>query len=141
MSLKAKNVISGTYGTVWLNGNEMFEIKSFQAKDEYQKEEVLGVGKMHKSYKITSVEGKGSLAIHKVTSQQIRNIGKQVREGKTPTFTIIAKLADPDALGSERIAFNNVVFDDLTLFDFEVGQLGSVEMPFTYEDYELLDTI
>ena len=97
MSLKAKNVISGTYGTVWLNGNEMFEIKSFQAKDEYQKEEVLGVGKMHKSYKITSVEGKGSLAIHKVTSQQIRNIGKQVREGKTPTFTIIAKLADPDA--------------------------------------------
>lgn len=141
MSLKAKNVISGTYGTVWLDGNEMFEIKSFQAKDEYQKEEVLGVGKMHKSYKITSVDGKGSVSIHKVTSQQIRNIGRQVREGKTPTFTIIAKLADPDAWGSERIAFKNVVFDDLTLFDFEVGQLGSVEMPFTYEDYDLLDLI
>ena len=42
---------------------------------------------------------------------------------------------------SERIAFKNVVFDDLTLFDFEVGQLGSVEMPFTYEDYDLLDLI
>ena len=34
MSLKAKNVISGTYGSVWLDGDEMFEIKSFQAKDE-----------------------------------------------------------------------------------------------------------
>ena len=139
--LKAKNVINGTYGTVWLEGVEVFEIKSFQAKDEYQKEEILGVGKMHKSYKITSVDGKGSLSVHKVNSRQIKNIGKQVREGKTPTFTVIAKLADPDALGSERISFNNVVFDDLTLFDFEVGQLGSVEMPFTYEDYELLDTI
>ena len=141
MSLKAKNVISGTYGSVWLDGDEMFEIKSFQAKDEYQKEEILSAGKMHKSYKITSVDGKGSVSIHKVTSQQIRNLGRQVREGKTPTFTIIAKLADPDAWGSERIAFKNVVFDDLTLFDFEVGQLGSVEMPFTYEDYDLLDLI
>ena len=96
---------------------------------------------MHKSSKITSVDGKGSVSIHKVTSQQIRNLGRRVREGKTPTFTIIAKLADPDAWGSERIAFKNVVFDDLTLFDFEVGQLGSVEMPFTYEDYDLLDLI
>ena len=126
---------------MWLDGDEMFEIKSFQAKDEYQKEEILSAGKMHKSYKITSVDGKGSVSIHKVTSQQIRNLGRQVREGKTPTFTIIAKLADPDAWGSERIAFKNVVFDDLTLFDFEVGQLGSVEMPFTYEDYDLLDLI
>lgn len=141
MSLKAKNVISGTHGTVWLDGEEIFEIKSFQAKDEYQKEEVLSVGKMNKSYKIVSVDGKGSLSVHKVNSRQIRNIGKQVREGKTPTFTIVAKLADPDSLGSERIAFKNVVFDDLTLFDFEVGQLGSVEMPFTYENYDLLDLI
>ena len=91
MSLKAKNVINGTYGTVWLEGEEVFEIKSFQAKDEYQKEEILGVGKMHKSYKITSVDGKGSLSVHKVNSRQIKNIGKQVREGKTPTFTVIAK--------------------------------------------------
>ena len=141
MSLKAKNVISGTYGSVWLDGDEMFEIKSFQAKDEYQKEEVKVAGKMATGTKYMGYSGKGSLALHKVNSRMIKAIGQQIKEGKEPRFTIIGKLADPDAEGVERIAINNVSFDDLTLFDFEVGALGQTECPFTFTDYDFLDLI
>ena len=141
MAFDAKRVINGTWGTVWLDGEEIAEIKSFQAKDEFEKEGVPQCGKMSKGYKITAVEGKGSMSFHKVNSRMAKKIGRQVREGKTPTFTLISKLADPDAYGYERISYKGVVFDDLTLADFEAQTLGSVETPFTYEDYRFLDEI
>ena len=141
MALEAKRIMNGTWGTVWFEDDEMVEIKSFQAKDEYNKEEVSRVGSMSKGYKITAVDGKGSLSVNKVNSRIAKKIGKTAREGKTPTFTIIGKLDDPDAYGAERILLKGVIFDDLTLMDWEAGTLGSSEHPFTYEDYEYLDMV
>lgn len=137
-----RNVINGTHGGVWFEDEKLQEVKSFQAKDEYKKEEVQRCGTMNIGYKIVAVDGKGSITINKINSKFIRKIGNEVRiNGKTPTFTLIGGLADPDSLGSERIAFYNVVFDDLTLFDFEVAKPGEIELPFTYEYYDLLDLI
>lgn len=139
--MDTSKVINGTWGSLILDGDEITEITAFQAKDEYQKEEVPRVGTMSKGYKISSVDGKGSATMNKVDSKMGRKIGKQVREGKTPKFTLIGGLVDPDAYGAERIAFYGVIFDDLTLMDWETGQFGKVECPFTYEGYEYLDMI
>ena len=38
-------------------------------------------------------------------------------------------------------AIKNVSFDDLTLFDFEVGAVGSCECPFSFTDMECIDLI
>ena len=138
---EAKRIINGTFGTVEIDGEDIMEVVAFQAKDEYGKEGVPQCGVINKGYKITSVEGKGSIKVNKINSRMIRKIGKNIREGKTPTFTLTGTLADPDAFGSEKIAFTGVMFDDLTLFDFENSVLGTVEMPFTYEDFMLLDLI
>lgn len=139
---KAVNVINGTHGKVFCDDDEVMQLKAFQAKDEYKKEEVQCCGKMSIGYKVVAVDGKGSLKTNKVDSMLIKKLALRVRkDGKTPTFTLVGSLADPDALGAERIAFYNVVFDDLTLFDFEHAKTGEIEAPFTYEDYDLLDTI
>lgn len=119
----------------------MAEVKAFQAKLEFQKEEVKIAGKMATGTKYMGYSGKGSLTLHKVNSRMIKAIGQQIKEGKEPRFTIIGKLADPDSDGVERIAINNVSFDDLTLFDFEVGALGQTECPFTFDDWNVLDSI
>ena len=103
--------------------------------------EVKVAGKMATGTKYMGYSGKGSLALHKVNSRMIKAIGQQIKEGKEPRFTIIGKLADPDSDGVERIAINNVSFDDLTLFDFEVGALGQTECPFTFTDWDVLDSI
>lgn len=138
---EAKRVINGTFGSVEMDGEDVMEVVAFQAKDEYSKEAISQVGVMSKGYKITGVEGKGSMKVNKINSRMIKKIGRQVREGKTPTLTLTGTLADPDAFGSEKIAFTDVIVDDLTLFDFENGTLGTVEIPFTYGDYILLDLI
>ena len=141
MAIDERKIINGTHGTVFLDGEEVAEVKAFQAKLEFQKEEVKIAGKMATGTKYMGYSGKGSLALHKVNSRMIKAIGNQIKEGKEPRFTVIGKLADPDSDGVERIAINNVSFDDLTLFDFEVGALGQAECPFTFTDYDFLDLI
>ena len=141
MALDTRKVINGTHGSLWINDQEISEVKSFQVKAEFQKEEVKIAGQMATDTKYMGYSVKGSLSLHKVNSRMIRFISDSIKAGKEPRFTLIGKLADPDSDGVERIALNNVSFDDLTLFDFEVGALGQVECPFTFDDYNFLDLI
>ena len=46
MAIDERKIINGAFGTVFLDGEEVAEIKSFQAKLEFQKEEVKVAGKM-----------------------------------------------------------------------------------------------
>ena len=139
--LDATKVINGTYGQVFLGDDEVAEMKAFQAKLEFQKEEIKVAGQMATDTKLMGYSGKGSLSLHKVNSRMVKVLLEQIKEGKDPRFTLIGKLADPDSDGAERIAIKNVSFDDLTLFDFEVGSLGATECPFTFVKCTPLDTI
>lgn len=141
MALDARKVINGTFGSLWINDEEIAELKSFQVKVEFQKEEVKTVGSMSADTKYMGYVVKGSLALYKVNSRMIKNISNSIKEGKEPRFTLMGKLADPDADGTERIVVKNVSFDDLTLMDFEVNNLGGTEHPFTATDWDILDTI
>ena len=137
----AKRVISGTWGDVWLDGEYVAESYKFQAKLTYNKEDVHLAGQMAVDSKVLSTKGTGSLGMHKVNSRMVIKIGEMIRNGQDVRFTIISKLADPDAYGTERIAIKNVSLDDLTLADWERGVMGKIESPFTFTDYELLDRI
>ncbi len=139
--LDATKVINGTYGTVFLGDDEVGEMKSFQAKLEFQKEEIKVAGQMATDTKLMGYSGKGSLSLHKVNSRMVKTLLEQIKEGKDPRFTLIGKLADPNSEGAERIVIKNVSFDDLTIFDFEVGSVASLECPFSFTDIECIDLI
>jgi hypothetical protein len=139
--LDATKIINGTHGQVFLGDDEVAEMKAFQAKLEFQKEEIKIAGQMATDTKLMGYSGKGSLQLHKVNSRMVKALLNDIKEGKDPRFTLIGKLADPNSNGAERIAIKNVSFDDLTLFDFEVGAVGQVECPFTFTDMEAIDLI
>ena len=140
MALDTRKVINGTHGSLWINDQEVSEVKSFQVKAEFQKEEVKIAGQMATDTKYMGYSIKGSLALHKVNSRMIKFISDSIKAGKEPRFTLIGKLADPDADGVERIAVKNVSFDDLTLMDWEVGAIGQSEHPFTATGWDVLDS-
>ena len=140
MALDTRKVINGTHGSLWINDQEVSEVKSFQVKAEFQKEEVKIAGQMATDTKYMGYSIKGSLSLHKVNSRMIKFISDSIKAGKEPRFTLIGKLADPDANGVERIAVKNVSFDDLTLMDWEVGAIGQSEHPFTATAWEVLDS-
>ena len=140
MALDTRKVINGTHGSLWINDQEISEVKSFQVKAEFQKEEVKIAGQMATDTKYMGYSIKGSLSLHKVNSRMIKFISDSIKAGKEPRFTLIGKLADPDADGAERIVVKNVSFDDLTLMDWEVGAIGQSEHPFTATAWEVLDS-
>ena len=141
MAFNAKGAMNGTWGTLWINDKEIGEVKSFQVKAEFKKEEVKMAGVMATDTKYMGYTVKGSLSLHKTNSRMIHYISDSIKAGKEPRFTLMGKLADPDAQGTERIVVKNVSFDDLILMDFEVNALGGTEHPFTATDWEILDTI
>lgn len=137
----AKRIISGTFGSIWLDGDEVGECYGVQAKFSFNKEKIALCGQMATDSKITSMEGTGSLRMHKVNSRMSALIGEKVSQGHDPRFTLIIKLADPDAFGAERVALYNVSFDDETIADWEAGNVGKIEAPFTFTRREFLDII
>lgn len=137
----AKRVMSGTWGEVWLDNDYVGECFGLQAKVSFNKEDVQMCGRMAVDKKVSSINCTGSMRMHKVSSRMSNAIGGAIRNGKDLRFTIISKLNDPDAYGAERVVLKNVSFDDLTLADWEVAANGKIEAPFTFTDYEFLDSV
>ena len=142
-SYNPSNVINGTYGEVWVDGDYMAQTTGLEAKTSVKKTDVNMVGRLSPGKKVTGIENKGTLKMNHVTSELKQKIANYIKQGKTPYFTIISKLADPDAINAqaERIKLTGVTFDEVTLVDFENGKLGEESYAFEYEDFEFLDAI
>ena len=126
---------------VWINDELVDEIKAFQAKYEFDKEDINVAGDMFTHKKVTGYNGTGSMTLYKTNSRMIKVLQNFMKDGIEPEVTIVGKLADPAAVGSERISISGVSFDDLTFFDFEAKTLGEIECPFTFTEYKFIDLI
>lgn len=127
MAFDERKIMRGTFGQVILDGEDLANIKSFQARIEFNKEDVTMARTMATHTRVMSYKGTGSISMHKIDSKMLKLLWNQIKEGKDPRFTIIGGLADPDSMGAERVMIENVSFDDLTIFDFEVGAMGTIE--------------
>lgn len=137
----SQRVIYGTYGELWLDDEQIAEVISVKATLTAQKTAIKRSRHLVDGYKTTGYEAKGSLKVHKVNSYFINKLAPAIKAGKQKKFTLISKLDDPDALGAERIALYNVMFDAVDLINWELGKVGEEDQNFTFEDFDLLDTI
>lgn len=141
MAVETKRICNGTFGEVWLDGDLVAECYKAQAKLEFTKEEIKQCGTFFTDNKVVGCTGKGSMTLHKVNSRMAIKIADMVKNRQDVRFTVISKLADPDAFGAERVAISGVSFDDLTLFDWEAQKPAETECPFTFTGYEYMDQI
>ena len=137
----AQNVVYGSYGQIWLDGDEIAEIISRKATLTAQKTAIKRSRHLVDAYKTTGYEAKGALKVHKVNSYLIKKLAPAIKAGKQVKFTLVSKLDDPNALGAERIALYGVLFDAVDLINWELGKVGEESQNFTFEDFELLDLI
>lgn len=137
----ANQSINGSFGEVWFDDDYLSEIESAQAELSMSYTDVPQVRKLTKGKKLTNIEGSGTLKMHHVRSTIMKKVSDLLKRGKTPSFKIIIKLDDPDALGAERIVLYNCKLTKLTLMDWEFGKVTEETIPFTFEDWDLLDVI
>lgn len=136
-----KTAINGTFGQVWLEGDLVREATGLKADVQLQFVDVPMCGTLAKHQKVSGIDCTGTINMTKTNSRMAVKISEMIRAGKTPKFTIISKLADPDAAGAERVVLKNCQFSSLTLADWSQGQIGTVSQPFTFTDWEYIDLI
>ncbi|EEA84831.1 phage tail tube protein [Peptacetobacter hiranonis] len=140
--LDATKIQSGTYGELWWDSEYMSEAKAIDIKDEFEKESIKVVRDRRVKHKTLAVEGKGSVTLYKINSFAIKKLKDfSLGNAEEPRFTLMTNLDDPSGLGAERLIFNGVMFDDLTWVKTEVGTLGEIELPFTYESVEIVSLV
>jgi len=143
MKIRGNNQINGTWGQVWLDGELVFELESFEAKVTANRETVT-IG-MSEDSKLVGLKGEGTMKVKKVFDRGKKKLLDAWKKGEDPRSTIVTKLKDPDTVGkqSERVSLDNVWFDELTLTQFEIGKKGEDEYKFgfTPDDADYLDTI
>ncbi|MFR5243507.1 MAG: phage tail tube protein [Clostridium sp.] len=137
----ANQSINGSFGEVWFDDDYLSEIESAQAELSMSYTDVPQVRKLTKGKKLTNIEGSGTLKMHHVRSTIMKKVSDLLKRGKTPSFKIIIKLDDPDALGAERVVLYSCKLTKLTLMDWEFGKVTEETIPFTFEDWDLLDVI
>lgn len=134
-------IINGTFGELWVDDDYMANVTALEAKVTLEKTEVNQVGSLAKSYKITGMDGKGTIKFNKISSYFINKLSDNMKQGKSTSCTIISKLEDPCADGAERIKLTGCTFDELTLASWEAKKLGEESVPFTFTGWELLEVI
>ncbi|NDO48931.1 phage portal protein [Lachnospiraceae bacterium MD335] len=138
---RAEQVINGTFGEMWIDGEYLANVTALKAEVTLKKTAISMVQRLMEGQKMTGLEMKGEIKLHKINSFFIKKMNECFRRGKMMTCTIISNVKDPDALGGERIALYNCLFDKMTLADWEAGKMGEESYSFTFEDWEILDKI
>lgn len=139
--LRGNKQINGTFGAVWVNGEKWMDIESFEAKVALNFEDVNMAEDLATHKKLTGWAGEGSMTVKKVYSRGANLMAVATKNGVVPEVSIVGKLADPDAFGAERVAINEVTFNEFTLLAFEQKTLATEELPFNFADYDPIDLI
>ena len=99
--------------------------------------EVLQAGKLMKGHKVIAASGAGTITAHKIDSR----LQRKAADNPHAKYNFSAKLKDPTSKGEEYIMFIGVSFDSAQLMNFELGELGEIEMDFTFDDFKYLKSI
>jgi len=138
--MKAQQVMSGTNGEVWIDGDYMAQITEFKANVTLKKQAVNIVKQMADEFKVVGWEGKGSLKMNHVSSYMVTKMAANIKAGKQTVCTLISKLSDPDSIGTERVVIKDATFDSLTLADWTAKKIGDESYNFTFTDFDILDS-
>lgn len=139
--IDANQVINGTFGKVYINGNKFAQIKSFEAKVTFDYEDIDISEDPGKHKKFMGWQGEGTMVFHKVDSSILKMVKDDLKKGKMPEIMIVGSVEDPAALGAERVQLNEVTLDEMTLLKYEMKTVGEEEVPFKFADFEPLDLI
>lgn len=139
--MEKNKIIRGSFGSVWLNDEELGSVKQFEAKINLEYEDVDIAGEMGKHKRYMGFTGEGTMTLHKIDSFVAELLEEGARTGDMPDLKIVAKLEDPTAYGAERVEFTGVTINEIMALKFANKELREEEVPFNFSGYRFIDMI
>jgi len=87
-------VINGTWGELWVDDTYMAEVTSFKLEINAKYTAISRTRSLMDGQKLTGVEAKGEVKLHKISSFLAKKVSDGLKAGKVPNFKIISKLSD-----------------------------------------------
>lgn len=124
---KPGDVISGSFGKLYIDGREIAEISEFENKLKLEGKDVILAGGV-KGKKNTTSTLELKIKVQKVYSQELK-ILQSVIDGMMNIYCDInVQLDDPEALGAEAISISQALFTgDFDILSFKRGELAERE--------------
>ncbi|MEK5235465.1 phage tail tube protein [Paenibacillus sp. FSL L8-0470] len=141
--LKAGDTISGQEGRAYatINGQveEMFYIKTIEAKAEKNKAEVKTLGRRGTQHKTTGWSGTGNMTIYYVTSLFRKLMIDYIKTGRDTNFDITVVNEDPGStIGSQTVTLLGVNLDSVVMVSLDTeSEALEEDVDFTYEDIDM----
>lgn len=130
------------YATINGQVEELFYAKSIEATIEKNKVDVPVLGKTTTPQRSTGWTGSGTLTIYYVTSLFRSLMVEYVKSGRDFWFDLMVVNEDPVSnAGKQSVVLKNCNLDSVVITRFDAGSddMLEEELPFTFEDVELLD--
>lgn len=141
LNFNPNNILHGNDSEIWFGGEQIFEATSIEAKATIDNETVEVLGNPGSFSRFNGFSGEGTLKKYKTNSRYLSIIAEEIKTGVIPDITIITSVKQPATGKVERIALKYVAFSELTLINLEKKALAEEEIPFTFGDFETLETI
>ncbi|MCY9540918.1 phage tail tube protein [Paenibacillus alvei] len=143
--LRAKDTISGQEGRAYatINGRieEMFYVKSLEAKVEKEKTELKTLGRRGTQHKATGWSGSGSMTIYYMTSMFRQMMLDYMNHGKDTYFDIQIINEDPtSSVGKQTIVLQGVNLDSMVIASLDTdAEALEEDIDFTFEGVIMQD--
>jgi len=146
MFFRNQDAISGKMARAYLKMNEqnieLFYAKAIEATIEKNKVDVPILGKTNTSKRSAGWSGSGTLTIYYVTSLFRKLMEEYVKTGKDFWFDLMIVNEDPvSSAGKQTVVLKNCNLDSVIVakFDASSDDMLEEELPFTFDDVEIID--
>ncbi|CAH8772448.1 phage tail tube protein [Paenibacillus dendritiformis] len=143
--LQAKDTISGREGRAFAQidgkNEEMFYVKTLEAKIEKQKAEVKVLGSRSVQHKAAGWTGTGSMTIYYMTPLFRNMMLDYIKNGKDTNFIIQIINEDPmSSIGTQTVCLKNVNLNSVVMAKLDTeSDVLEEEVEFTFDDVDILN--
>jgi hypothetical protein len=137
---KGNNVVSGNDTLVWINDSIWEDIKSVEYKMTGDFEDVTFLGDPRTYKKYMGFAGEGTLNLNKMHSRGATILAEAFKTGQMPDIKIVIKIANRSTGKAERVVLSGVIFTEFGS-NTEAKSIATEELPFTFSDYDVLETL
>jgi len=141
MGVNTNRLLRGSNGNVWFNGKLLANVKKIEAKVKGDFEDINVCGDSSTKKVYNGWSGEGTLALLKVDSEVWKLVADAYKSGVMPEINITSALTDVATKQAERVSISEITITEFALIGYEAKKLLEEEFPFSFSNYEPLDTI
>lgn len=141
MTLNKNRILSGSEGKVWLNSEILAFVEKVEIKMTGKFEEITCCGDYATYNKYVGWSGSGTVTIKKINSDIMSQLAQSYSSGEPQELQIVTSVTDIVTGKSERISISEVEITEVNLTSFEAQKIVSMELPFTFSSYQILEKI